>query len=106
MKRFDEEVIFNAITRFPILPAVVLDTLDGATPSVENCTTFKGAGNVVTIINFLDGGENQTIKILGDGTTTIANNANIKTRTGANVLLGANLIYQFTLIEDVWYAHA
>lgn len=106
MRRFDEEVIFGGITRFNVLPSKPLDTLNGTTPSVENCEAWKGSGNVVTITNFLDGADQQTILILGDGTTTISNNANIKTRTGANVLLGANLIYKFTLIENIWYAHA
>lgn len=57
----------------------------------------------VTITNFLKGAFGQNIYILGDGFTTIANNANIKTNTGANKLLATNMFYMFTFFNGVWY---
>ena len=74
-----------------------------ATPSVMDVNVWKCGTTVVTITNFKHGQEGQIIKILGDANTTIANNANIKTNTGANKALAANKIYTFTMISNVWY---
>lgn len=104
MRQEREEVQFLAPARFLVLPHEPSDELDGtATPSVSNIKVWKGDGTVVTVTNFLGGAENQSIAILGDGTTTIAHNANIKTSTGANKLLSANKVYRFTFIDSVWY---
>lgn len=77
------------------------------TPSVEN-QEFWIANNTgaVTITNFLNGYVCQVIRILGDGFTTIANNANIKTNTGANKLLAVNKVYVFTFINNLWVEDA
>ena len=57
-----------------------------------------------TITNFTGGIVPMTIKILClDTNTTIANNATIKTNTGANKLLVANRVYTFSLDGTVWY---
>lgn len=106
MKVEREEVRFEAPARFLVLPHEPLDTLSTTTPSVENVKVWKGSGSVVTITNFLRGAENQSISVLGDGTTTISHNANIKTNTAANKLLAANKVYRFTFIEGVWYEDA
>jgi hypothetical protein len=77
------------------------------TPSVVNHTTWI-ANNLgaVTVTRFDDGYETQVLRILGDGFTTVANNAFIKTNTGANKLMLANKVYVFTLINTVWYEDA
>ena len=74
-------------------------TLTGATPSLmgqgwlqENFT--MGNGSAVTLTNFADGVHGQHIFVRGDGFTTMANNANILTTTGAPKLMAANTIYR------------
>lgn len=105
-KVFNEEVVFNAPTRFYVLPEVMVDTLISTTPDVDGRTTFKGSGVVATITNFIKGINGQRIHIRGDGTTTVAHNATVKTSTGANKLLASNLMYHFTLIDNIWYEDA
>lgn len=80
-----------------------------ATPNVENLEVLRGSGAVVTITNFLKGQNGQTIRILGDGTTTVDHNATIKRVSGAAGLLAADRMYTFTYLENlaspggVWY---
>lgn len=73
------------------------------TPSVEHHNIWK-ANNVapVTITNFAKAAKGQVIYILGDGFTTIANNASIKTNTGAAKLLSANQTYVFVSYDNIW----
>lgn len=83
---------------FPITPSAT------ATPDVHETT---GPVNVsgfatTTITNFIGGVSGQTINVLGGTNVTVANNANIKTSTGANKTL-TNAIYTFTLVGSVWY---
>lgn len=77
------------------------------TPSVLNQDYWECMNTgAVTITQFEYGYNLQTLKILGDGFTTIANNANIKTNTGANKLLAVNKVYTFTLFNGVWVENA
>jgi hypothetical protein len=64
------------------------------TPEVTN-VEFWQANNTAptTITNFDKGQDAQCLHILGEGFTTIAHNANIKTNTGANKLLLADKVY-------------
>lgn len=105
MKVEQEEVIFNNIVTFSLLPKNPVDKFKptDTTPSVLNCLNWicKNTG-AITVTNFDDGAEGQSIKVLGDGFTTVANNAFIKTNTGANKLLVANKVYRFTLFAGVW----
>jgi hypothetical protein len=109
MKTEEEEVIFQAQVQFNVLEKIFPQKFKAAdtTPSVLNLRKFL-ANNVgaVTVTQFDDGAEAQEISILGEGFTTVANNANIKTNTGANKLLAANKIYRFTRINGVWYEDA
>jgi hypothetical protein len=90
MKVEREAISFLNVTSFAILPTKRLSKFKNtATPDVSNCEYFLCSGSVVTITNFLNGSKPQRINILGDGSTTIANNANIITNTGANKLLTA-----------------
>lgn len=76
------------------------------TPNVDNVDLLILSGVAVIVTDFKKGYNNQWLRILGDGSTTIANNANIKTNTGANKLLLANVIYRFTYYNKVWYEDA
>lgn len=75
-----------------------------ATPSVKNVERWICQNSApITVTNFLDGQEGQEIVLLGDGQTTVANNANIVTTTGGNLLLSANVVYEFIKMNGVWY---
>lgn len=105
MKVEQEEVIFNNVTTFNVLAKTPVDKFKPGdlTPSVLNCLNWicVNAG-AITVTNFDDGADGQRIHILGDGFTTIANNAFIKTNTGANKLLAVNKVYRFTLFSGIW----
>jgi hypothetical protein len=75
-----------------------------ATPSVKNILRLI-FNNVapLDVTNFLQGQEGQEIIVLGDGQTTIKNNANILTNTAADKLLLADYIYKFVLFNSKWY---
>lgn len=109
MKEFNEPVMFRGVTTFVTLPVVNGDSIVPliTTPSVANRTVFECINtSPTTITNFLNGSKFQPLKILGDGFTTIANNATIKTNTGANKLLAANKVYNFTLFGSTWIEDA
>jgi len=86
------------------------ESITKATPSVANVRFLtihsSFAGGIIT--NFLDGQDTQTLKILGDGSTTVDDNTNIK-RPGGSAILAAATIYTFTLFIDpsslahIWY---
>lgn len=102
---FADPVKFLSTVSFSELPETpVLNAQPSATViSVLNTEKVKFANtSSVTVTNFTDGQNGQTIKLFGDGFTTIANNANIKTSSGANTLLDANKVYTFTYIAPNW----
>jgi hypothetical protein len=76
---------------------------EDATPSVMDCSTWKCAGDVVTITNFDDGQEGQHLSILGDGATTLEHGTNIVLSAGSDTLLASATVYEFVLLDDVWY---
>jgi len=91
---------------FQLLPIeYVSDIIPGdTTPTVLNCKLFTLSNTApLSITYFDDGADGQTIKLLGDGFTTLVNGTTLKTNTGANKLLLANIIYTLTLISGVWY---
>ncbi len=102
---YNEPVEFEAEVRFKVLPVVFVDKLkpSSVTPSVQNVTAFKAGGAVVTITNFAKGQEGQVIRILGDGLTTIANNATIINLGGVSQLLLTGVVYSYILLSNVWY---
>lgn len=107
IKVFEDEIVFRFPFRMLNLWHEDKDTLlNSATPSVKNVRVWKCSGGVITITNFLNGADNHQVSILGDGNTTVSHNANIKTTTGTDKLLSANLVYRFTLIDNVWYEDA
>lgn len=105
MKVFEEEVIFDNVASFNVLPKTPVDKFKptDVTPSVLNCNNWICTNvGAITVTNFKNGADGQRLHILGEGFTTIANNANIKTNTGANKLLLANKVYRFTLFANIW----
>lgn len=106
MKVFREDVVFQGPVRFNIIPTrQIQDFVDSdTTPSVLNNEYFvaKNIG-AVTITQFDDGGDGQDVRILGDGFTSVDNNAFIKTKSGAATLLDADKVYTFVRINSVWY---
>lgn len=77
------------------------------TPSVLNVEKliFKNTGAVL-VTKFDNGQPNQEISILGDGFTTIQNNANIQTAAGVNTLLVVGLVYRYTYFAGKWHEDA
>lgn len=109
MRYESESVVFLGSTRFLVLPEqygqrfIAADT----TPSVLNNKHWLANNTgAVTITNFDDGANFQEIAILGDGFTSVANNATVKTNTGALKLLAANKVYRFTNYNGVWVEDA
>ena len=99
-------VQFLSTVQFSELPQDQPQTVQPSnlTPSVLNITRLKLVNTgATTVTNFKFGQEGQNILILGDGFTTVANNTNIQTSTGANKLLVANRVYSFTLFGSKWY---
>jgi hypothetical protein len=106
---FKDSVWFSGPVKFAVLPTrefqkfVAADT----SPSVlNNADWIANNTGAITVVAFDDGANGQQINILGDGFTTIANNAVIKTSTGANKLLAANKVYHLTYINGIWYEDA
>ena len=79
------------------------DTITSATPDVSDREILKCSNDILTITNFLKGFNTQKICLLGNANTTIANNANIHTSTGADKVLVTGKVYLFINIDDVWY---
>jgi hypothetical protein len=92
----------------PISQAVLEKKFAGSTkgdttPSVRNVEKLIFHNTGATLVTkFDDGQPNQEISCLGDGFTTISNNANIQTNTGANKLLTNGLVYRFTYLLGKW----
>jgi len=70
-------------------------------PSVYGAKLWQEKNTVVTtIVAFRDGEEGQHFSLWATtANTTIANNANIRTKTGANVALAANSVITFATID-------
>lgn len=109
MKIINDSYTFLGEVIFSILPTKQAQkfTAGDTTPKVLNNENWicNNTG-AITVTNFDNGATCQVIKLLGDGFTTVANNAAIKTNTGANKLLAVNKIYTFHFINGVWYENA
>ena len=104
-KIVDDPMIFTGPVEFQKLPKIYVDKfgLGATTVSVVNLTALTAANTVAThVTDFINGINGQTIRILGDGFTTVVNSAKLKTNTGANKLLAANKVYTFTRFNNVW----
>lgn len=90
----------------PLFSSVAsVNTFAGAatTPSIYGSKTWRTNNSVpTTITNFMDGqpGDERTIWS-GDANTTIANNANIRTKSGANIVMTATDVRTFATIDGL-----
>jgi hypothetical protein len=94
------ETSFEGSTSPIVLPKDFVGRLikSDITPSVRNIKRLVAGGVAVTITNFKEGQDGQTIEILGDGVTIVATTVHIeRTTSGA---LTANRLYRFTYYVD------
>lgn len=106
-RQITEHVIEAPGTQVVLEKKFARNTAADVTPSVQNVEKLKLRNTApVTITKFDNGQENQEVSILGDGQTTIANNAFIKTNTGANKLLAVDKVYRFTMFNGIWIEDA
>jgi len=81
-----------------------------ATPSVKDLEYIVTNNAIATTYtNFLNGRDGQPLNILAnDANTTIANNANIVTNTGANKLLAQGKVYRLHFFKTTgkWHEDA
>lgn len=90
----------------PLYPPLAVGPAAGtATPDVAQVTrvALSNYSGATTITNFLNGTAQQQISMIGNVNVTIANNATIKTNTGANKTLVATKVYTFTFYNGIWY---
>src|SRR5687767_8584687 len=102
METFQHPVRFESPVEFVQVPVRRPTKLVGTSPNIFGNEYWK-ADNNGTIVNFTRGAEGQGLHILGDGSTIVSNNTSIKTSTGANKTLLANVIYVFTMFDNIWY---
>jgi hypothetical protein len=110
MKMNWDDIVFGGLITFTNRPKGIVSEFNDSetTPSVAGVTLGICSGAVVTITDFLGGTDGESVKLLGDGTTTITNGTNIFTNTGANKLLAASKVYTFTYVDSLkqWFENA
>jgi hypothetical protein len=110
LERIESEQVINAQeTRNALSKQFVrLAKLEDTSPSVMNVERLQFRNVTPTlVVNFDDGQEGQRVEILGDGNTTIQNNAKIITASGTDTLLDADVTYAFTRYTDgKWHQSA
>lgn len=102
-QRITEKQIFETAPTFLALPEQFLGKLVTATPDVKNILFVESHAVATTVTALLNGQNGQMLTILGNGNTTMSDNTVIKTNTGANKVLLADIIYRFTHISGIWY---
>lgn len=98
--RITEETVLEAPETQLLLPKRFVGHIGGGVtvPIVRNLEIFQCTNTApVSVTHFKDGQIGQTIRLLGDGFTTIVHGATVKTNTAANKLLLVNKVYTFTL---------
>lgn len=103
VRRVTAECQFEAPVTFLALPKKYLNELLTTTPNVFNKEHFTSHSTSTTVTNFLNGQPQQSLYILGNGNTTVDHNADIKTASGAPLLLATDIVYHFMFINSVWY---
>lgn len=100
----EEPTIFAGPVEFQQHPKTYVDSVSGTTFDVENLVALIASNTGATnVTDFTKGADGQTIRILGDGQSTVVNGTLVKTNTGANKLLASNKVYTFTRFNNVWY---
>lgn len=82
---------------------------DGTTiPDVSNASlVYLGHyTTATTVTDFSNGCVGQVLTVIGNTNVTIADGGTVKTSTGANKVLAANVVYRFTSYNGVWYEDA
>lgn len=102
-KRITQEQVFETAPTFNALPKGFIQTLVGATPIVLNLTNMLSHAVATTVTELRQGQDGQTLVILGNGNTTMEYNAVIKTNTGVDKVLLADIVYRFTYFSGIWY---
>lgn len=103
LSRFEGEVHFFQLPKKWFSKFRRSDT----TPEVTNVENWQANNTIpTTITQFEKAQEAQCLHILGDGFTTIQNNVDIKTNTGANKLLLVNKVYTFYYFNSIWVEEA
>ena len=75
----------------------------GGNAGLEYAVLYKFAnGGATTVTNFVNGATGQFIVIIGDSTTSIQNNANIVTRSGADIAPFNGKTVSFVRDGSVW----
>ena len=88
------------VPRVPIRPSDGSTSVDVARSSL---VILQGYTTPTVITQFTGGHSGREITLIGNANVTIQNNATIKTSTGANKVLAANLAYRFVHYNGVWY---
>lgn len=94
----------------------------GSAPIIPNHPIRPGSGSTIdvtgtglivpvhstptTITDFTGGAEGQEVKVIGNANLTLLNGAAIRTSTGANKTLSANVFYHFIRYNGAWYEKA
>lgn len=102
-ERVEKEQIFEQPVTLLRLQKRFLNTLVGATPDVLNKEFWRSHDAATSVTAFTRGQPGQELRILGNGNTTLVYGATIKTNTGVDKLLLADIVYRLTYFEGVWY---
>lgn len=101
----NEQVIEAPQTKLSLDKKFVLVT-SSADIDVTNIEFIRCTGSA-SISALRNGQPGQVLKILGNGTTTLAHGARIKTSSGVNLILEADKVYTLTMFDnDIWYEDA
>ena len=103
--RIIREHLFDGPITFSQLPKRTLKRIKGSgTLDLTNLETIKFANAAPVSYSNIKGGANgQRVLVLGDGQSTINNNAKIKTYSGGNVLLSNDVTYELVYVDTKWY---
>ena len=103
-RRENDTYVFQGGVRHTILPDVNhSECIDDTTIDAGNLEFIKLVNVApVTVEDIKGGSPGRSVKFQGDGQTTFEDNAIIKTNTGVNKLLLADIIYTFTFYNDLW----
>lgn len=104
-QRVVKEQIFERPTSFLVLSKKFINTFatGDTTPDVLNKEYWRSHTVATSVTAFTKGQPGQTLHILGNGNTTLVDGPTIKTNTGANKLLLADIVYRLTNFDGIWY---
>lgn len=81
----------------------IQSSVDDTVINVNNINLLVFKNTIpVTLVNILGGVDGQVLNIIGDGKTTLKNNAIIVTLSGSDTLLGIHK-YSLVFYAGIWY---